>query len=235
MYKLFTIRLILLALSGLLVGSCIGTDIVDDFVEQRIAIANKIQVMLVDDLYQFEALYFDNTGVNTPATFNWASSNQEVLQIDESGTATALTSGITTITVSANEAMESFEVEVFDPAEVDEDSIRMVQAMDGDRVAELKTVSSYQLEGTAILRVDNGLQLLLSNDFETTDALPGLYLYLTNNTASIANAFEVGEVTSASGSQQYQLPPEVRLNDYRHILFYCKPFRVPVGEGEFMP
>ena len=226
---------LLFAAMALAVYSCIGTDVIDDFVEPRIAISNKIEVMLVNDQYQFQAMYFDNTGANQPATFSWTSSDQEVLQINENGAAMALSVGTTTITSSANQVMESFQVEVFDPAEVDEDSIRMVQTMEGDRVAELRTVSSYQLKGTAILRAENGLKLILTDDFETTDALPGLYLYLTNNTASVANAFEVGEVTQAKGSQQYELPREVSLNDYSHVLFYCKPFRVAVGEGEFMP
>ena len=199
-------------------------------------LTNKIEVMLVQDRYQFEARYFDNTGVNRPVNFNWSSSDLEVLQIDETGEATASAPGIATITVSANQTMESFNVEVFDPAQVDEDSIRMQQQTgNGERVAVLETVSSYQLEGTATLKIDSGLKLLLSADFKTTDALPGLYMYLTNNTASIANAVEVGEVIASSGSQEYELPREVRLNDYSHVLFYCKPFRVSVGVGEFMP
>jgi hypothetical protein len=191
--------------------------------------------MIVNDQYQFEAMYFDNTGANRPASFSWTSSNQEVLQIDANGLATALSPGNTSITASANETMESFGVEVLDPALVDEDSVRMVQSMEGDRVAALRTVSSYQLEGTAILRNQEGVRLILTDDFETTDALPGLYLYLTNNTASVANALELGEVSSASGTQEYQLPSGVGLNDYSHVLFYCKPFRVAVGEGEFVP
>ena len=225
----------LLTVISVVLSNCIGTDIVEDFVEPRVSVANKIEVMIVNDQYQFEAMYFDNTGVNRSANFSWTSSNQGVLQIDANGLATALSPGNSTITAMANETMESFEVEVLDPALVDEDSVRMVQSMEGDRVAALKTVSSYQLEGTAILRNQEGINLILADDFETTDALPGLYLYLTNNTASIANALELGEVSSASGTQEYQLPVGVGLNDYSHVLFYCKPFRVAVGEGEFVP
>lgn len=216
-------------------SNCIGTDIVEDFVEPRISVANKVEVMIVNDQYQFEAMYFDNTGAKRPTNFSWSSSNQQVLQIDAKGLAKASSPGTTIITASANETMESFGVEVLDPALVDEDSVRMVQSMEGDRVAALRTVSSYQLEGTAILRNQDGVKLILTDDFETTDALPGLYLYLTNNTASVANALELGEVSSASGTQEYQLPSGVGLNDYSHVLFYCKPFRVAVGEGEFVP
>ena len=86
-----------------------------------------------------------------------------------------------------------------------------------------------------ILRNDGGLKLIFSEDFKTTDALPGLYVYLTNNTATINNALEVGEVVQASGAQEYDLPRGVQLFDYSHVLLYCKPFRVAVGEGKFEP
>ncbi len=215
--------------------SCIGTDIVDDFVEPRLSITNKIEVMLAGDSYQFEARYFDNTGKEQPVNFNWLSSQPGVLGINENGAALALAPGMATITAVFDQLTESFTVEVLDPAQVDEDSVRMMQSQNGDRTAVLETVSSYQLEGTAILRQSTPLLLVLSNDFATTDALPGLYLYLTNNTSSIANALEIGAVTQFSGSQQYEIPTGVGLNDYRYVLFYCKPFRVPVGVGEFMP
>ncbi len=221
--------------AGLVLSNCIGTDIVEDFVEARVTVANKIEVMLVNDQYQLEGLYFDNTGARQSADFNWNSSDPAVLQIDESGLVTALMPGTSTVTASVNEAMESFAVEVLDPAVVDEDSVRVIQAMEGDRTAELRTVSSYQLEGTAILRNQDGLRLILTEDFETSEALPGLYIYLTNNTASVANAQELGEVTAASGQQEYEIPQGIRINDFSHVLFYCKPFRVAVGEGEFTP
>jgi len=102
-------------------------------------------------------------------------------------------------------------------------------------MAVLETVSSYQLEGSATLRLDNGLKLVLSDDFVTTNALPGLYLYLTNNTSTISNALEIGAVKKFSGGQVYDVPTNTGLQDYSHVLFYCKPFVVPVGKGEFIP
>ena len=96
-------------------------------------------------------------------------------------------------------------------------------------------MSSYQLDGKATLKPGAQLQLILSSDFETTNALPGLYLYLTNNPSTINNALEIGAVKAFSGAQVYDVPAGVGLQDYSHILFYCKPFVVPVGAGKFEP
>lgn len=219
---------------GSLAG-CIGTDIIDDFVEPRIALVNPIDAIIVGDRYSFEAAYFDNTGVKQPATFQWNSSNQNILEIGTDGMAQAKAPGSVMIDYAANEIIETFAVTVYDPETVDADSLRMAQGVPDVRTATLMTVSSYQLEGTAILRDDEGLKLELGSDFFTTDALPGLYLYLTNNVSSINNALELGPVEQFSGAQVYTIAGDTQINDFSHVLFYCKPFRVSVGTGEFMP
>ncbi len=230
-------RNIVAVISLVLMYGCIGTDIIDDYIEARISVVNKIEVMISGDRYRYEAIYFDNIGVERPASFHWMSSNREVLEIDEDGFTLAIAPGTVMMTVSVKEVTSSFFVNVFDPVEVDVDSIRMMQeqSQNGDRMAVLETVSSYQLEGSATLRLDNGLKLVLSDDFVTTNALPGLYLYLTNNTSTISNALEIGAVKKFSGGQVYDVPTNTGLQDYSHVLFYCKPFVVPVGKGEFIP
>lgn len=214
---------------------CIGTDIVDDFVEPRVMLGNPISAMVVGDSYQFEGAYFNNIGVNEPAAFQWTSSNVAVLEVDEQGNGLAKSPGTTSIKFTANDVSDSVMLMVFDPETIDEDSLRDTQQTPGIRTAPLKTVSSYQLEGSATLNENGGLKLELSDDFATTDALPGLYMYLTNNLSTVNNALEIGAVEKFSGSQVYEIPGDVKINDYSHILFYCKPFRVAVGTGEFMP
>lgn len=184
-----------------LTNGCIGTDIIDDYIEARISVVIKIEVMIVGDSFHYDAVYFDNIGVERPASFQWMSSNREVLEIDEDGLSLAIAPGIALITFSANEVTSSFSITIFDPDEADVDSVRMVQeqTQNGERTAILETVSSYQLDGSATLSLENGLKLTLSDDFETTNALPGLYLYLTNNTSTINNALEIGAVKEFSG------------------------------------
>ena len=222
-------------LFAILMYSCIGTDIIEDFIEPRISVVNQIEAMIVDDDFQFDAVYFNNIGVEEEASFAWETSNPEVLTIEGDGLAMAITPGTSTVTYLANGLSSSFELAVFDPDEVNADSIRMMQNTQDDRSAILETVSSYRLEGTATLRFENSLQLILSEDFETSSSLPGLYVYLTNNTNTISNALEIGKVTAFSGSQVYDVPGNASLQDYSHVLFFCKPFVVPVGNGKFEP
>ncbi len=230
-----SMRYLFLGILSFFLYSCIGTDIIDDLVEPRITLANRIEAMIVADDYQFQALYFNNIGVEQQAFFEWISSNPDVLEISESGLASAFTSGVSTITFTANDLSSSFSISVFHPDEVNADSIRMAQLLNSERTADLVSVSSYQLEGTATLRPGSKLQIVLSDDFETTDVLPGLYLYLTNNPNTINNALEIGVVKEFSGGQIYDVPEMIRLQDYSHILFYCKPFVVAVGQGKFEP
>ena len=117
-----------------LMQSCIGTDVVDDFVEPRVSLLNKIDVMLVGDQHLFEAAYFNNTGLRESARFEWSSSDLDVTQINENGTAFALGAGETTISYTANGITDSFLLTVLDPTLVNEDSIRMMQeeSQEGD-------------------------------------------------------------------------------------------------------
>ena len=86
-----------------------------------------------------------------------------------------------------------------------------------------------------LFRSDTGLILEFEDDFSTTSALPGLYVYLTNNINTINGALEIGPVTSFSGSQSYQISETDDLFKYGYVLFYCKPFVVPVGNGKLEP
>lgn len=231
--KNFFSRLILLFAT--ITTSCIGTDIIDDFVEARVVLTQPLEVMIAGDNYQFKAEYFDNTGVKQSVNFRWDSSDPGIIEINDQGLASAISSGKSLISSTANNVTATVEVTVLDPAKVNEDSIRMIQKQVGERTAVLQTVSSYKLEGMATLTDDNGLKLVLSEDFETSSSLPGLYLYLTNNVNTINNALEIGEVRQFSGGHVYDVPGETQLQDYSHVLFYCKPFVVPVGNGKLEP
>ena len=79
---------------------CVGEDIYDDYVDDRIVVSNPISDLKVGDSYQFEFSYFNNVGKKEDASVNWQSSNTSVISIDSQGIATAITEGVATITVS---------------------------------------------------------------------------------------------------------------------------------------
>ncbi len=206
----------------LLIG-CIGTDIVDDRVDEMVVINTRISGIKVGEMIKYEAIYLNNIGLPEEVNFTWSSSDETIISIDSEGLATALSKGIATIQAEHNEFFDSIEVEAGEETIVDQD----------ERKANLATVSSYPLTGTAILKVENGELILdLLDDFNTTSDLPGLYVYLTNNVTNTNFAVEIAKVASFSGSQNYVVPGNPGLFDYNYVLFYCKPFRVPVGNGK---
>lgn len=98
---------------------------------------------------------------------------------------------------------------------------------------QIRTTSSYALEGNFRLE-HNGTQLILSIDdsYRASSSLPMLYLYLTNNPNSPEDGYEVSLVTVFSGAHSYTLPASIGLMDYKYLLYWCRPFRVKVGDAQ---
>lgn len=210
----------------MIINGCIGTDIIDDEVPEMLVIESTITSLKVGETHQFAAKYFNNIGEETPVTFSWSSSDDAVIAIDDTGLATAVSEGKATITVEAQGLTDAIELTTGGQTggTVDE------------RTASLTPVSSYPLSGEVTLKKGgSGLVLSFSSDFNTTSALPGLYVYLSNNTNTINGALEVGKVQQYSGAQSYQIGITDDLYAYNFVLFYCKPFVVPVGNGAFKP
>ena len=94
------------------------------------------------------------------------------------------------------------------------------------------TTSSYRLEGSFTLSA-NGEDVILEvgDDSVASTSLPDLYVYLTNNPNSVNGALEVGPVEIFEGEHSYTIS-DVGLNDFSHLLYWCKPFTIKVGEGE---
>lgn len=95
----------------------------------------------------------------------------------------------------------------------------------------LETSSSYELKGDFTLTQD-GANLLLefASNYVADQALPGLYVYLSNSSASSANALEIQAVQVFSGAHHYTIP-NVNLSDFQYVLYFCKPFNQRVGHG----
>ena len=82
---------------------------------------------------------------------------------------------------------------------------------------------------------ENGqLILKLGANFKATTALPGLVIYLTNNPSTNSGALEIGPITQFVGAQEFVLTDVTDITEFDFVLFYCKPFRVKVGDGELL-
>jgi len=98
---------------------------------------------------------------------------------------------------------------------------------------ELRSTSSYALVGKFRYEHDGTrITLSLDSSYRASTSIPRLFIYLGNNPKTVNGAFEIGEVKVFSGAHQYVLPPSIELTDYKYIIYWCKPYSVPVGEGQ---
>ena len=97
----------------------------------------------------------------------------------------------------------------------------------------IQTTSSYVLTGSYEYGINDAGQLVLDigDDYEASTAIPRLFVYLTNNPNSPSGGYEIGEVTVFSGAHSYILPSSIDINDYKYILYWCKPYIVKVGDS----
>ncbi len=221
-------QFIFLLAIALSMQGCIGDDFVFDTVAPILRITSNVDTIGINESFQFESMYLNNIGVEEAASVSWQSSAPEIISIDETGLATALAEGSSII--SAEVSIENELIRAEKEVHVGANTVEVANMKSG----EIQTTSSYKLQGSFTLSTDGDDAILeFGEDYEASTALPGLYIYLTNNPSTTANAIEIGAVEVFSGEHSYTIP-NVGLNDYSHILYFCKPFNVKVGDGEIL-
>ena len=281
----------------LLLLSCVGEDLVNDYVDPDLRISNAILSIPEGIQYQFTARFFDESGtkVENP-TLVWLVDPPTALSIAQDGTIQAIAAGEATVIVQTTglrgdiiEARTTFSVTAVTSTDTStstsetstmtadsetstlttdtetstmttetetstmttdtetstmttetETSTTTIDNNTGTGIVlapqfyegEIISTSSYILEGN--FRYEhNGTQITLSLDenYRASTSLPGLYLYLGNNPNTVNGAIEIAKVTVFNGAHEYILPPSIELADYKYLIYWCKPFSVPVGEG----
>jgi hypothetical protein len=206
--------------------ACIGDDIVNDFVPPAVKIMNPLDTLGKDETWQFEAKFTNNVGVEEDLPLQWSSSDPAVLGISAGGLATGLAKGIAVVKVEATYEGTTVSDEL--SVVVDEETVVSPTTRSG----EIKSTSSYLLKGSFVMEKEgNGVKISIADGYMASTALPGLYVYLGNNPNSISAALEIGKVNVFNGAHSYTVEG-VGLNDYTHLLYWCKPFNVKVGEGK---
>ena len=76
-----------------------------------------------------------------------------------------------------------------------------------------------------------GRTLSLSEDFSVRRG-PDLFVWLVQGD-DIENRVVLGRLQSANGTQTYEFPEEVDLEQYDRVLVWCRAFRVLFATGEF--
>jgi hypothetical protein len=221
-----------LAVLGLLIAmaGCIGDDIIEDAVDESVRITSQLDELAVGDTYKFTARYTNNVGIIEQADIVWTSSAEDVLTIDDTGLASGIEEGDATVTAKViladKTVSDSRLVTVTDTTIVGNPDVR---------TGSLTTTSNYTLQGNFALERDgDDFVLSLDESYEASSALPGLYVYLGNNPATTNGAYEIAEVEVFGGAHAYVIPgDDIALDEFEYVLYWCKPFNVKVGEGDF--
>jgi hypothetical protein len=220
---------IYLSIIALFFSACIGDDIINDRVAETLKITAQASTIAVGETFQFKARFTNNIGQVEDERVIWTSSNPTILSINSDGLAIALSQGNALIKAEAaledgNTLSEEMAVEVSMETTI-------IETPTG-RAGKIETTSFYDLEGDFTLE-EAGDKLLLNfgDNYKASSSLPGLYVYLTNNPNSVNDALEVAKVEVFQGAHFYEIP-DVKLSDFDYVLYYCKPFRVKVGDGK---
>jgi len=218
----------LLIIIGILSASCISDDFVDDRVDPVLRITNAVDSIGIDSSYSFEFMYLNNVGQEESIEADWSSSDPDIISITSNGVATAHAGGSAEITLEYSDSEGS----VSDSKVVGVGERTVVEEVTG-RKGSVATTTFYKLEGDFTLESNGSSGVLLSfgDDYEASSALPGLFVYLSNNPNTISGALEIQAVDVFKGAHSYNIP-DVGLDDYGYVLYFCKPFNVKVGHGQ---
>jgi len=211
----------------LLFSSCVKDDFIDDSVDPVLRIMTVVDTIGIDTIFQFNYSYLNEIGIEEDLDVTWTSSDLSILTINEEGLCQPQGLGNATIKVeAANNPNLSDSVMVV----IDQETVAVEEI---ERTGTLQTTTFYTLEGDFIMK-EQGDQLILefADNYAASSSLPGLYVYLTNNPNTISGAFEIGVVDVFSGAHSYTIDG-VGINDFNYVLYFCAPFNVKVGDGQF--
>ena len=222
--------LILILVIGTL-QSCIENDIIDDKIEEKLSINNTIEKLTKNTTHQYSTKYTNNIGEITTPSITWSSSNPTIISVSNTGLITGLTEGESIIsakvTTSEGKIVSAENTVTITTEIIDNGSLK-------EKSGTIRTTSSYVLKGNFTIKEianTNDLELSIDASYEASSSLPGLYLYLTNNPNTVSGAKEISKVNVYNGDHIYIIR-DTNINDFNHLLYWCKPFSVKVGDGE---
>ncbi|GAB5519847.1 MAG: hypothetical protein RhofKO_20980 [Rhodothermales bacterium] len=152
-------------------------------------------------------------------TFTWASADETIATVDETGRVTGVNAGTTEVTASAD-GVTSVPAVVRVPG----------QSTTGTFTARAGT--SYRVQGTATLEElpTGGFRLTLGDDFSTSNG-PGLGIYLSTVDGVSSTSIDLGALQVTRGRQSYDIPGNVDMTRYRYVIIHCVPFNVTFGSA----
>ena len=194
-------------------------------IDERLSINNPTEELNINNTYQYTTTYTNSTGETENTSITWQSSNTSVITVSNTGLITAVAPGEAIITATVNSSSNTLTTQ---------DTVIVKGNAAQEKTGTLRTSSSYELKGSFTLKEipnTNDLELRIDENYVASQRLPGLYLYFTNNINTVANAKEIEKVTVFKGAHTYIIK-NTGINDFSHLLYWCKPFGIDVGNGE---
>ena len=194
---------------------------------EEIIFLNPVESIAITETYQYNVAYYNSLGEQETVNITWSSEDTSIATVDSNGLVTGISMGVTTIKAQTLVGTKTIE---------NTTTITITQEAQNSnkRSGTIVSTSNYALKGDFTLEEienTNNLKLSLASNYEASTSLPGLYIYLSNNPNSIANALEIGPVSIFTGAHSYTITNK-GINDYSYVLYWCKPFNVKVGEGK---
>lgn len=195
----------------------------DDVVLIEITTPDNLLVIMPGDELALSGRSLNAAGTEVSGSslqLEWSSSNNDVATVTQEGSVTAVADGEVRIIASSDDATGFIDLTVADVSSL-------------TRTAEFRGLSGYDASGDVVLEVGNNgkITLKMSSNFMAQNG-PGLYVYLSNDGGNISGGVELDKLKSTSGSQEYDVPINVTLKQYDHIVLYCKPFGVGFGTAK---
>ncbi len=161
-----------------------------------------------------------NGGMASGSGALWFSTDETVVSVDGTGTATGKATGVAKVYATID-GVFSNEIEI--------------TVGGGKRMGTFQSANGYDASGMATMEVIDGeIILTFSDDFMTDFAL-GTFIYLANDNSSgtaIRNeGVELGEITT-NGSHTFNVTenfPDVTLSQFEYVIVLCKPASIPFG------
>ena len=86
------------------------------------------------------------------------------------------------------------------------------------------TADAHEVAGKALLLDAGGHAIVRFENLETING-PDLRIYLSSG-LDVSDAIDLGPIKATHGSVNYEVPPGTDLSKYRHVLIWCRAFRV---------
>lgn len=151
------------------------------------------------------------------ATFTWSSEDETVASVDQNGFLTGVSDGIV-IVHAITEGVSG--------------SIMITVGEANARSGSFSGLNGYSVSGNvSLVNSNNEIMLVFEDNFSASNG-PGLFIYLSNNASNITGGYEVGPLEKNSGMDTYDLGSAVSLDQYNHVLIWCKPFGVGFGTAQ---